>query len=180
MRNFEDKSLSETLPEAWRDTLLPAALEFTKIRLQHRFAKRSGENYMLHITEGLQVLTAIGANEFTKAIFALHPFFQMQEEWAKHKCMLALNFPMLVHAAGFDYALTANACLPGTGRMPELSQWREVNQALVADKVQNYAAFKRKLDGVHTETQELHRYFRAWIDKLAPYGANLKLLDLLL
>jgi hypothetical protein len=158
---------------------LPIALEFIQSCFKDRVSKRSREPYMRHITEGLQILDLLGADEFTRVLFCLHPLYQMEKEWEEQKSALARIFPMSVHAAGFDYHCTANSCLPRTGRQPVLSRWHEVNVALVADKAQNYAAFLRTIAGTHPDADELHRYFRAWISKLQGFGASLELVDIL-
>lgn len=151
-------------------TLLSHAYAFSLFHLNERYAQRSGEPYGRHILQGLSILNLLNASDLTKAAFALHPFYQMPEEWRLHGKALVESFPYEVHALGFHYAETANACLPRTGTSPTLSAREEVNTMLIADKVQNYSAFKRTLDGKHPDTEELHRYFQAWLEALLPNG----------
>lgn len=167
------------IEDAGNQELFEKAYKFVNIRLRDIYAKRLGENYMLHITEGLQILDLLSASYFTKAVFCLHPLYQAVPYFEKYRNELALAFQMNIHAACLDYAFTANACLPRMDAKPKLSQWRAVNQALIADKVQNYAAFKRKLDGKHPDSGELHRYFQAWIQELSRVGAHPAMLNVL-
>jgi len=150
-------------------------------------ARRSGVLYMAHIDQGLAILTALGASEAAHRAFALHPMVQGDAD-------LAANFDTLVAAAptlhpralalAMEYRSVANAFLspmedhPGYGDPEQirLSPLPEVNQMLVADKVQNYQDFLRYHQASHPRGPWLERYFRAWLTRLGVSDARFQAL----
>ena len=152
-----------------------------------RRARRSRVLYMAHIDQGLAILTAIGATEAAHRAYALHPLVQGDTD-------LAANFETLVTAAptlhpralalAMEYRSVANAFLspmeahPGYGDPGQirLSPLEEVNQMLVADKVQNYQDFLRYHRESHPRAPWLERYFRAWLSRLGVSHAQFEAL----
>jgi hypothetical protein len=135
-----------------------------------RTAQRSGVPLMHHIDEGLAVLQRIGAPEAAQLAFCLHPLLQ---EDAAHAANLeqvrALTSPHVL-ALALEYRRVANAALShrqlASPSEIELSPHPEVNQMLVADKVQNRKDFLLHHRGAHPRSDALDLYFRRWLERL--------------
>lgn len=136
-----------------------------------RRAERSGVPYMRHIDEGLAVLRMIGASERAMRAFCLHPTVQSDAD-------LAASFPRIealtgdpsVLALALEYRHIANTTLShrviASSLEIPLSPLPEVNQMLVADKVQNRKDFLLHHRHSHPRRAELDRYFRLWLERL--------------
>jgi hypothetical protein len=135
-------------------------------------AERSQVFMMRHIDEGLTILNRINASSVAKRAFCLHPLVQNDVE-------LASNIQRLAHGAdvskyilmlAMEYRNIANRTLSFTPiSKPEdiiLSPLPEVNEMLVADKVQNYKDFMRYHAETHPRRYELQGYFVAWLHRL--------------
>lgn len=142
----------------------------------HRKAARSDQWYMNHVDEGLFILNYLGASEKAKKAFCLHPVVQNDEELAK-------NFPQLsscsddpeVIALAMEYRSVANEYLAkrklkGPERI-RLSPLKDVNDMLIADKIQNYKDFLLYHKDTHENSDGLDHYFRNWFQKL---GVSMK------
>lgn len=149
-----------------------ASAEYRAIEEEYdrRTAQRSGVPLMHHIDEGLAVLRWIGAAEEALLAFCLHPLLQ---EDAAH----AANLPRVreltaprVLALALEYRRVANAALSArpmeSAAEIELSEMAEVNQMLVADKVQNRKDFILHHRGRHARSEALDLYFRRWLERL--------------
>jgi hypothetical protein len=133
-----------------------------------RTAKRSGVRLMNHIDEGLVILKAIGAVETTKKAFCLHPLFQADEDIQENFYMASFVEPHVLLLT-LEYRNTANAYLSDkitTGQPLKLSPLCEVNEMLIADKVQNMKDFMRYHHGTHPRSNELYDYFDKWLKAL--------------
>ncbi len=135
-----------------------------------RRAKRSQLPLMNHINEGVTVLERIGASYHAMAAFCLHPLFQPDEELRTVGLSYALYTAGLRPAVlTMEYRRVANAHLshhvkPETGVM--LSPLKEVNDMLIADKVQNRKDFDLFHKGTHPRSDRLTEYFAEWLDAL--------------
>jgi hypothetical protein len=130
-----------------------------------RVAKRSQVPLINHINEGLDVLTAIGSVETTKKAFCLHPLFQADEDLQENYYMAKFVDPHVLLLT-MEYRNIANAYLSdkiGTDYPLKLSPILEVNEMLIADKVQNYKDFTTYHRGTHPRSDELTAYFEKWI-----------------
>lgn len=145
-------------------------------------AERSGIYYMNHIDEGLYILKKIGASEDAMRAYCLHPLFQANGDLQQQYLDLTLpearaRFPQLkdvspsVLALAMEYRNIANAYLSWreihTMEDIALSPLAEVNQMLIADKVQNYKDFI--LSGHrqnHPRSVALELYFLDWLERL--------------
>lgn len=141
-------------------------------------AERSDVLYMNHIDEGLAVLQWIGATSAAKAAYCLHPIVQTDEDlslsWNCRGTMGAdrnwtsCNAESILLA--MEYRSVANEYLSDRtiSSIDEirLSPIKEVNDMLIADKVQNRKDFELHHEGTHVRSKELARYFRLWLDKL--------------
>jgi len=148
------------------------AAEYLAIEREYgaRTAKRSGVLLMRHIDEGLAVLQRIGAPEAAMRAFCLHPLLQ---EDAAHAANLprvtALTEPHVL-ALALEYRRVANGTLStrpiGSAADIPLSELPEVNEMLVADKVQNRKDFLIHHRRSHPRGDVLDRYFRLWLERL--------------
>jgi hypothetical protein len=133
-------------------------------------AKRSGLYLMDHIDQGLYILKEIGASEETMRAFCLHPLYQADPDL---KDSFAADVSKISQRAiwlAMEYRNIANAYLSTrTIRSLEdikLSPWPEVNQMLIADKIQNLKDFIRFHRGGHARRVELQSYFMDWLKRL--------------
>lgn len=148
--------------------------------------KRTNVFLMNHIDEGLIVLKEIGASEDAMSAYCLHPLVQMDEDLAKNYITLrkvgeAASISSHHIFLTMEYRNKANNWLSDkvkkkrnrfdTIGQPELSPLEEVNQMLIADKVQNYKDFLTYHSNTHKRRRELDYYFRAWFDVLGISGS---------
>ena len=133
----------------------------------NRVARRSQVPLMNHIDEGLIVLDRISAPDAAKRAFCLHPLLQadedLKENW--YMCSFVESHILLLT---MEYRNIANAFL--SDKIPfyrdsdiRLSPLYEVNDMLIADKVQNYKDFVTYHSATHARSAELDIYFRKWL-----------------
>lgn len=124
---------------------------------------------MNHIDEGLIVLDEIRASEFAKRGFCLHPLFQEDSALVANFSAAADLDPRTVLLA-MEYRRVANNYLSHHPSRPpqeiELSPLKDVNDMLIADKVQNYKDFLIYHLGTHPRSARLDQYFRQWLERL--------------
>jgi len=144
-----------------------------------QMAKRADVFYMQHIDEGLVVLDEIFSSWQAKTAFCIHPLCQndidlfintsncTMERFEKYTIMLAMEYrsvannflsPMEDHPGYKDHTKI------------KLSPLSEVNQMLVADKVQNYKNFIEHYKDIHPRSEQLTLYFEQWFKALAHCG----------
>jgi len=133
-----------------------------------RVAKRSGVPLINHINEGLTVLSAIRATETTKRAFCIHPLLQADEDLQENYYISSFvdHHPLLL---AMEYRSVANEYLSDkvdTEQKIRLSPLLEVNEMLIADKVQNRKDFMTYHYGTHERSDELARYFNKWLNAL--------------
>jgi len=132
-------------------------------------AKRSGVLYMNHIDEGLVVLDEINASEWAKRAFCLHPIVQEDSALEENFDWLRQFHPWVV-ALTVEYRSVANDYLSQCESRPaqeiRLSPLQDVNDMLVADKVQNYKDFLTYHLKTHPRSQRIDQYFRQWLARL--------------
>ncbi len=135
-----------------------------------RTARRSGVPLVHHIDEGLAVLQRIGASDEAMRAYCLHPLLQEDAAYAANLARVtALTEPRVLELT-LEYRRVANATLSrrtiaSAADIP-LSPAPEVNQMLVADKVQNRKDFLLHHRGRHPRSDALDRYFRLWLERL--------------
>jgi hypothetical protein len=148
-------------------------LEYQRIADHYgtRTTKRTGVPLMRHIDQGLAIMNAIVASEPSQRAFCLHPLLQTDAD-------LLENYPRIrgmtedphVIVLALEYRHVANAALStraiATASEIVLSPLAEVNQMLVADKVQNRSDFLRYHAATHPRAAELTRYFELWLERL--------------
>lgn len=138
-------------------------------------SKRSKVYLMNHIDEGLTILNQIGASIEAKKAYCLHPIFQDDETFkAIDSNKLKLIDPKVIINA-VEYRSIANDYL--SNRIVDsiddikLSPLKDVNDMLIADKVQNYKDFEvyhkdTIYESRHPRSAELDKYFKNWLEKL--------------
>jgi hypothetical protein len=135
-----------------------------------RTAKRSGVPLVRHIDEGLAVLQRIGATDAAMRAFCLHPLLQEDPAYAANLARVTALTEPHVLALALEYRRVANATLSARPIASQddipLSGMPEVDQMLVADKVQNRKDFLVHHRGRHPRSDALDRYFRLWLSRL--------------
>lgn len=148
----------------------------------NRVAKRSQVPLINHINEGLVVLDAIKASDHAKRAFCMHPLWQADADLKENYYMASFVEPH-VTTLTMEYRSVANEFLSNKmeGLQPvieaygieglnpglvRLSPLLEVNDMLIADKVQNYKDFVTYHKKTHERTSELDDYFKIWLHRL--------------
>lgn len=141
-------------------------------------AERSNVLYMNHIDEGLAVLQWIGASSAAKAAYCLHPIVQMDDDLSgSWDCRGSMGPKENWTSCGaesillaMEYRSVANEYLSNRSvtdiKQIRLSPIRDVNDMLIADKVQNRKDFELHHEGTHPRSKELAHYFRMWLQRL--------------
>ncbi len=134
-------------------------------------AKRSQVYLINHIDEGLLVLKGIGASIDAMKAYCLHPVIQEDSSLDKNfEDILSSNFSPKVLSLSFEYRNIANAYLSNRNISSieeiKLSPLKDVNDMLIADKIQNYKDFVLYHKGSHPRSLELDEYFNNWFIKL--------------
>lgn len=134
-----------------------------------KVAKRSQVPLINHIDEGLVILDAIGATERSMLAYCIHPMIQNDADLKKNYPLIFNSCDAYSVALAMEYRSVANEFLSekvGTNQTIRTSPLFEVNDMLVADKVQNrkdFIAFHRK---THDRSKELDQYFQLWLNAL--------------
>lgn len=135
-----------------------------------RCAQRSRAPLINHIDEGLMILQSRNASNTACRAFCLHPLVQgdqdLLENWQKvstesNKAALLLTM---------EYRNIANQYLSrrSISSLEDivLSPLHDVNEMLVADKIQNYKDFLLYHKDTHPRAKELDTYFNNWLKRL--------------
>lgn len=150
---------------------LGAAFDLILEHYKDRRAKRSGVLLMNHIYEGVIIMRELFASEHAIHAYIIHPLLQDDEPLKKHFHICAHYLEPEVIGLAMEYRRTANACLAHHVFIePAKSPLGEVNQMLIADKVQNYKDFLAYHDGKnHCRVSDItmHFYFNAWFKELS-------------
>lgn len=160
-----------------------------------RVAKRSQVPLINHINEGLVVLKQIGATDSAMRAFCVHPMLQADEDLTENKhlyldpeiMMLVMEYRSVANEflsnkmeglQGVIYNYGIEGLNPGLVR---LSPLKEVNDMLIADKVQNYKDFVTYHQKTHARSSELDDYFNIWLNTLGvtdkQYGELAQLIE---
>lgn len=154
-------------------TILINSYKAIKAFYEGKSAERTGVPYINHIDEGLLILSELDAAPLVQAAFCLHPIFQSD---ADLKGAVGVNMPRLVRnphvlVLVMEYRNIANASLRHQLSLTKaseisLSPLPEVNEMLIADKIQNYKDFLKYHLGTHPDSDQLDLYFRLWLERL--------------
>ncbi len=130
-------------------------------------AKRTGVYLMNHIDEGLAILEWIGASETAKKAYCLHPIFQNDTDLFKNYSKPLTNVNGQALIAVMEYRAIANAYLSNRHieNLDEIktSILTDVNDMLIADKIQNRKDFELYHKDTHPRSKELQYYFMNWM-----------------
>ena len=133
-------------------------------------AKRSGLFLMNHIDEGLAILNWIGASELAKKAYCLHPILQADDALVNHNDILFDGVSPSVIIRVMEYRSVANEYLSkreiNSVDEIRLSPLKDVNDMLIADKIQNRKDFEMYHEGSHPRSKELAQYFCNWLERL--------------
>ena len=134
-----------------------------------KIATRSGVKLINHIDEGLYILDKIGASDVAKRAYCLHPIVQDDESLKNNKHLLK-NIDSDVIIASIEYRSVANDYLSKRDIKSldeiKLSPLKDVNDMLIADKIQNRKDFELYHLGKHERSSQLDQYFKNWLNKL--------------
>jgi len=181
------------------------AYAFASSVLTDKYAKRSGRHYMEHVEEGCFILECLSSDvslspyhisnaQEVQEAFCLHAVLQQDEGIKEHLMRLSMfpkNIPVTGNRLGVqpyvvglavEYRSVANDYL---AHMPlrdpnkiRLSPVPEVNAMLIADKVQNYADFRKYASlETHPNFDHLNSYFLSWFEALGISGTYQQLVD---
>ena len=150
-------------------------LEYALIKYYYgeRTANRSKVPFINHIHEGIYVLNCIGASENAVRAFCLHPLPQGDTELESfyYDNLDYIHRDVLILA--MEYRNIANQYLSYRKIKSideiSLSPLKEVNEMLIADKIQNYKDFLIYHKDTHQRSDEIDEYFRNWLAKLEIY-----------
>jgi hypothetical protein len=134
-----------------------------------REAARSKVKLINHINEGLVVLQELGASVDAQEAFCLHPMTQDDAEIKQNFAWVANTCRPAVVMLAMEYRSVANDYLSPkvwTAQKIRLSPLKEVNDMLIADKVQNRKDFITYHKGTHKNSDTLTVYFTQWLDAL--------------
>ncbi|MBI4853912.1 MAG: hypothetical protein HY819_19115 [Acidobacteria bacterium] len=152
------------------NTHYKAILDFYK----DKKATRSKIPYINHINEGLIILDEIQASSCAKEGFCLHPIVQTDEDLAKafqkDSVLCRYNVDLYSLSLAMEYRWIANGYL-STRTISSLSEVKlspleDVQQMLIADKVQNRKDFEIYHKSTHPRAKELEIYFDNWLEIL--------------
>lgn len=121
-----------------------------------------------HINEGLVILNTICASDSAKRAFCMHPMFQNDADLTENYYLHHFLDPYVMLLT-MEYRSVANEYLSdkvGDGHTIRLSPLKDVNDMLVADKVQNYKDFITYHKYTHHRSEELDLYFNQWLNRL--------------
>lgn len=134
-------------------------------------AERSGVLLINHIHEGLQILEWEKVSINAMKAYCLHPVFQSDEAlYENYSIKILESIPANIILLVMEYRNIANQYL-SKRRIEsieeiQLSPLAEVNQMLVADKIQNRKDFELYHLNTHPRAQELDKYFKNWLLRL--------------
>lgn len=134
-------------------------------------AFRSGVHLMNHIDEGLYILKKIEASIDAQKAYCLHPIIQSDEALLENINLLnATNISKIALINAIEYRSVANEYL-STRKINSideirLSPLKDVNDMLIADKIQNYKDFELYHKETHPRSTALTEYFENWLQRL--------------
>jgi len=134
-----------------------------------QIAKRSGVQLMNHIDEGLYILEKIGASDYAKRAYCLHPIVQDDQSLKENSHLLKdIDYRVIINT--IEYRSVANEYLSRREIKSidevRLSPLKDVNDMLIADKIQNRKDFELYHLGAHDRSEQLDKYFKNWLERL--------------
>jgi hypothetical protein len=152
------------------DPMLSWEYQTIAAHYEQRTAARSGVLLLQHIDHGLKILRARNASAIAQRAFCLHPLLQSDEDFVRHHVAIQAVAAPEIYSLAIEYRRVANAALSDrkltSPEQIELSANADVNEMLVADKVQNRNDFQRYHAGRHPRSEILALYFELWLQRL--------------
>lgn len=139
-----------------------------------RYAIRSGFLYLRHINEGLEILDYNYCGLETLQAWCLHPLVQddkdLDASCLDQSILLKCKPSAVALMLAMEYRAIANSYLSKHYRSPHdrivLSSIPEVNEMLVADKLQNYKDMMLNTNIEPARKELLTNYFYNWFNAL--------------
>lgn len=159
------------IPYRMAGTLLNHMEEYQLITQYYgnQYAQRSRMFLMNHVDEGISILHQIGASEAAIRAYCLHPMLQMDDDCRQNLSFVTRQLQhenaAYVISLAMEYRMTANRYLSYHTMSPDgilLSPLKEVNDMLIADKIQNAKDFERYHKNTHPRASRLTDYFNEW------------------
>lgn len=139
-------------------------------------AKRSGVPLINHIDGGLKILDHLGETQRVKDAYCLHPMLQHDRDLNANWKEVAIDFGSVPDGAevvllAMEYRSVANEFLSDKVHSIAFADIRlspipQVNNMLVADKIQNRKDFELYHKDSHPRSTELEQYFKVWLQRL--------------
>lgn len=136
-----------------------------------RVANRSKVPLMNHINEGCRIMLNSEFSLRSIQAFCLHPLMQHDDDYSANRHLLYdINIKPYVMYLTLEYRTIANAYLSHRAINSiddiDLSSLEDVNNMLIADKIQNYKDFILYHKQTHERSGELDQYFKNWLNRL--------------
>ncbi len=167
--DIEGFLLKENIPYVSVDLLPFIEYQIISDFYGNKKANRSQIHLMNHIDEGLYILDKINASDIAKRAYCLHPILQSDESLLENYDLLK-DIDTKVLIATMEYRSIANKYLSkrkiDSINEIELSVLKDVNDMLIADKIQNKKDFELYHKGIHDRSDILVEYFDNWLNKL--------------
>lgn len=131
-------------------------------------AKSSGQLYIQHIDEGVELVEQFGGTDLPIRAFIIHPLVQGDDDLNKNFDKL-MKLDARVVALAMEYRHVANSYLGKHFKSAldevKVSAFRNVNIMLMADKYQNMGDLI-KFNQHHPKYDDLLQYFLNWLGAL--------------
>ncbi len=159
------------IPFYCQDVMSQLVKEYDTIDAHYgdRRAERSGILYMQHIDEGCAILKHMGCDLDTIDAFCYHPIVQSDADLLDTIRFSRYPVKSKTLTLALEYRQFANAYLAHR-KIESISEFQlsplsQVNQMLVADKIQNFKDLQLHNRG-HHNFEGLTKYFENWHEKL--------------
>ncbi|NCQ51449.1 hypothetical protein GW796_06060 [archaeon] len=134
-------------------------------------ANRSQLWLMNHVDEGMIILNHLKKSKESQAGFCLHPMLQMDNDlkdnfnWITKENISSYNLGLALEYRNIANQYLSKRSIESISDIV-LSPLQEVNDMLIADKIQNYKDFIIHHKGTHPRSEILENYFNNWLTKL--------------
>lgn len=142
---------------------------------KNNITNRSKQYLMNHIDEGIAILNSINATENSIKAFMLHPMIQNDDALYNNlDFLVSSKLNRYVMSYALEYRNIANSYLSPMELHPgykdfnkiKLSPLKNVNDMLIADKIQNRKDFEIYHIKTHDKSAWLQVYFKQWLNRL--------------
>jgi len=167
----EDMSVVTEAGKRQSSSIVARHLDIITRHYGDNVAEHSKAPLINHINEGLVILKWLNATDEAKSAYCIHPLFQSDDDLVQvvrnETCKSHSPYILLL---AMEYRNKANAWLSNVEMndefVPPTLPIYDVKIMLIADKIQNYKDFMKYHYGIHPRSDELDKYFHAWIEYL--------------